>query len=77
MIKRTIFVLLTLFFTACFTQSALADEYTKLLLHCDGPGFEDMERRCPNIEKIKKLIGFEPSYNLEAIVKSVIEYFKE
>jgi len=42
-----------------------------------GPGFEDMERRCPNIDKIKKLIGFEPSYNLESIVQSVIDYFKE
>jgi len=42
-----------------------------------GPGFEDMERRCPNIEKIEKLIGFGPSYDLRAIVQSVIDYFKE
>ena len=42
-----------------------------------GPGFEDMERRCPNIEKIKNLIGFKPTYGLEAIVQSVIDYFKE
>ena len=42
-----------------------------------GPGFEDMERRCPNIEKIKKLIGFKPSYDLEEIIRSVIDYFKE
>jgi len=42
-----------------------------------GPGFEDMERRCPNIEKIRNLIGFEPTYDLEAIIQSVIDYFKE
>jgi UDP-glucose 4-epimerase len=42
-----------------------------------GPGFEDMERRCPNIEKIKKLIGFKPTYNLETIIQNVIDYFKE
>ena len=42
-----------------------------------GPGFEDMIRRCPNIEKIRKLIEFEPSYNLEAMIQSVIDYFKE
>ena len=42
-----------------------------------GPGFEDMERRCPNIEKIKQLIGFEPSYDLNAMIQSVIDYFKE
>ncbi|MDZ7698190.1 MAG: GDP-mannose 4,6-dehydratase [Deltaproteobacteria bacterium] len=41
-----------------------------------GPGFEDMERRCPNIEKLKNIIGFEPSYDLEAIVQSVVDYFK-
>ncbi|MBN1104372.1 MAG: GDP-mannose 4,6-dehydratase [Deltaproteobacteria bacterium] len=42
-----------------------------------GPGFEDMERRCPNIEKIRKLIGFEPKHDLDAIIQSVIDYFKE
>lgn len=42
-----------------------------------GPGFEDMERRCPNISKLKKTIGFEPSYDLESIIQSVIDYFKE
>ena len=41
-----------------------------------GPSFEDMERRCPNIEKIKNFIGFEPSHDLEAIIQSVIDYFK-
>ncbi len=41
-----------------------------------GPGFEDMERRCPNIRKVKDLIGFEPKYGIEAIVQSVIDYFK-
>jgi len=42
-----------------------------------GPGFEDMKRRCPNIEKVRKLIGFEPSYDLTAMIQSVIDYFKE
>jgi UDP-glucose 4-epimerase len=42
-----------------------------------GPGFEDMKKRCPNIKKINKLIGFKPSYDLEAMIQSVIDYFKE
>jgi UDP-glucose 4-epimerase len=42
-----------------------------------GPGFEDMQRRCPNLEKIRTLIGYEPRYDLDAIVQSVIDYFKE
>ncbi|RJR38304.1 MAG: NAD-dependent epimerase/dehydratase family protein [Desulfobacteraceae bacterium] len=41
-----------------------------------GPGFEDMERRCPNIDKVRNLIGFQPKYGLEAIIESVIDYFK-
>ena len=42
-----------------------------------GPGFEDMKKRCPNIKKINKLIGFKPSYDLKAMIQSVIDYFKE
>jgi UDP-glucose 4-epimerase len=42
-----------------------------------GPGFEDMERRCPNISKLKAAIGFAPSYDLTSIIQSVIDYFKE
>jgi len=42
-----------------------------------GPGFEDMDRRCPNISKLKAAIGFAPSYDLESIIQSVIDYFKD
>lgn len=42
-----------------------------------GPGFEDMERRCPNIDKIRNVIGYQPSRDLDTIIKDVIDYFKE
>ena len=42
-----------------------------------GPGFEDMKRRCPDIKKIKDLIGFEPKVDLRAIIRSVIDYYKQ
>lgn len=42
-----------------------------------GPGFEDMARRCPKIEKIKELIGYEPTYDVDGMIRSVIDYFKE
>jgi UDP-glucose 4-epimerase len=42
-----------------------------------GPGFEDMQRRCPDITRIKKLIGFEPKVDLRGIIQSVIDYYKE
>lgn len=39
-------------------------------------GFEDMERRAPDISKVKKLIGFTPKYTLEDIIREVIEYYR-
>jgi UDP-glucose 4-epimerase len=42
-----------------------------------GPGFEDMQRRCPDIRKIRELIGFQPKVNLRGIIQSVIDYYTE
>ena len=42
-----------------------------------GPGFEDMKRRCPDISRIKELVGFEPKIDLRGIIQSVIDYYKE
>ncbi len=36
-------------------------------------GFEDMPRRIPDISKIRALIGFEPTLNLDQIIRSVVE----
>jgi len=35
-------------------------------------GFEDMERRVPNIDRAKRLVGFDPSIGLDEIIHSVI-----
>ncbi len=37
-------------------------------------GFEDMERRVPDISKIKGLIGYENRHDLENILAKVVEY---
>lgn len=37
------------------------------------PGFEDMQRRVPNIGKLAKLVGFQPQVRLREIVTRVIE----
>lgn len=42
-----------------------------------GEGFEDMQRRVPDLDKIKKLINYEPTMNLDGILKKVIQHFKE
>jgi len=42
-----------------------------------GPGYEDMQRRCPDITKIKNLIGFEPQIDLKGVIHSVIDYYKK
>jgi len=39
-------------------------------------GFEDMERRVPDISKVRKLIGYQNTYDLNAILASVVEYTK-
>lgn len=35
------------------------------------PGFEDMQRRVPDVSKIKKIIGWEPQYSLDSIIDSI------
>lgn len=37
--------------------------------------FEDMQRRVPSIEKLRRLIGWQPSANLNYILKMVIEHY--
>jgi UDP-glucose 4-epimerase len=39
-------------------------------------GFEDMEKRVPDISKVRELIGFEPRLSLEQIIRDVAEYQK-
>jgi UDP-glucose 4-epimerase len=39
-----------------------------------APGFEDMQRRAPSIERIGAHLGWEPSYSLDEILQSVIHY---
>ena len=40
-------------------------------------GFEDMPRRVPDISKIRDLIGYEPTVELDEILTRVIEYFRQ
>ena len=39
-----------------------------------GDGFEDMDRRVPNVELIKELTGWSPTRNLDQIITDVAEY---
>jgi UDP-glucose 4-epimerase len=39
-------------------------------------GFEDMERRVPDISKIRNLIGYRNTYSLDDILTRVVEYEK-
>jgi UDP-glucose 4-epimerase len=41
-----------------------------------GSDFEDMQRRVPGIEKISRLIDFEPKTTLDAILNSVVDYMR-
>ena len=39
-------------------------------------GFEDMPRRVPDTTKIRKLVGFNPSLNLEQIIERVVAFHR-
>jgi len=40
-------------------------------------GFEDMPRRVPDISKVRELVGYEPTVELDEILQRVIEYFRQ
>jgi UDP-glucose 4-epimerase len=40
-------------------------------------GFEDMQRRVPNIEKIKRTVGWSPKLTLETIISDLKEYIQD
>jgi UDP-glucose 4-epimerase len=37
-------------------------------------GFEDMQRRVPDISKIKQVLGWTPEINLDQIVKDIVAF---
>jgi UDP-glucose 4-epimerase len=39
-------------------------------------GFEDMERRVPDVSKAKKLIGFTPTFDLKEILTDIISFYR-
>jgi len=41
-----------------------------------GDGFEDMERRVPNIELIKSLVGWEPKSDLSNMITDIADFLK-
>ncbi|MBW1614070.1 MAG: GDP-mannose 4,6-dehydratase [Deltaproteobacteria bacterium] len=42
-----------------------------------GPGYEDMQRRCPDITRLKDFMHFKPKTDLRGIIQSVIDYYKK
>ena len=42
-----------------------------------GPGYEDMQRRCPDITRLKDFMHFKPKADLKGIIQSVIDYYKK
>jgi UDP-glucose 4-epimerase len=40
-------------------------------------GFEDMPRRVPDISKLRALVGYQPTVELDEILTRVIEYFRQ
>jgi len=41
-----------------------------------APGFEDMQRRIPDISKIKRIIGWAPKLSLDSIISDIADHLK-
>ena len=41
-----------------------------------GTGFEDMDRRVPDIAKAHKWFGYAPSHSLADMIVSVVDYYR-
>jgi len=41
-----------------------------------APGFEDMQRRIPDITKIKRTVGWSPKRDLSVIISDIAEFLK-
>jgi UDP-glucose 4-epimerase len=41
-----------------------------------APGFEDMQRRVPDIEKIKRSVGWSPKLSLDSIILDIAAYLR-
>jgi UDP-glucose 4-epimerase len=41
-----------------------------------GEGFEDMQRRVPDLSKIRSLLGWEPRISLDATLDEIIAYYR-
>ena len=41
------------------------------------PGFEDMERRVPDLSRLKRFTGYEPKHHLDDILRDVIRHLQE
>jgi UDP-glucose 4-epimerase len=56
--------------TLCRSQSPIAHvPYDQAY----GPGFDDMQRRVPDLTRVKELIGWAPKHNLDAIIAQVAD----
>jgi UDP-glucose 4-epimerase len=42
-----------------------------------NPGFEDMQRRVPDISKIKRIVGWTPKLSLDAVIADIASHLKE
>jgi UDP-glucose 4-epimerase len=40
-------------------------------------GFEDMRKRMPDLSKLEKFIGYKAKYNLDTIIKRIIDFYEQ
>ncbi|KAA3612233.1 MAG: SDR family NAD(P)-dependent oxidoreductase [Calditrichaeota bacterium] len=54
-------------------QSGSLSDIENIPVHeARGEGFDDMQRRVPDLQKIKNLIGWQPQHNLASIIENLV-----
>ena len=42
-----------------------------------GPGFDDMQRRLPSLERIERMVGYKCKTSIDTILERVIDYYRK
>ena len=63
---------------AFVTEGRSASEIVHIPYHeVYGPRFEDMRRRAPDLNKLQRMIDYQPSYTMDDILREVIHYYRQ
>jgi nucleoside-diphosphate-sugar epimerase len=73
--RNTDLLLVSFLFVCSATMAARAGSPGNASTASYEEGFEDMQRRVPDLSKLRALTGYEPKVSLDEILDRVVAYF--